>query len=216
LTQRPLEGHDVKTAAGGHMMPRLVTNKGTLVSMITQAAQQKGLPFLVGIDGRSGVGKSTLAKAVTEEQDMLVIEGDDFYAGGTELRTDSPESRAAACIDWTRQRTVLEAVKAGRAAWWRAFDWDAFDGPLCDEPTRVEPRPIVILEGVYAARPELADLLDLRVAVVAPDELRLVRLAEREGVIGPWERQWHEAEEFYFQAVMPMGKFDVVVKDLGL
>lgn len=198
------------------MMPHLATNKDTLVSFITRAAQQKGLPLIVAFDGRSGVGKSTLAKAITEEYDVLVIEGDDFYAGGIELRTDSPASRAAACIDWTRQRTVLEAVGAGRDAWWRAFDWGAFDGRLCNEPTRVEPRPIVILEGVYAARPELADLLDLRVAVVVPDEVRLVRLAEREGVIGPWELQWHEAEEFYFQEVMPMVKFDVVVKDLEL
>ncbi|UIJ44903.1 hypothetical protein LZK98_17915 [Sphingomonas cannabina] len=155
-----------------------------------------------------------MAKALTENHDALVIEGDDFYAGGIELRTDSPASRAAACIDWTRQRSVLEALAARREAWWRAFDWNAFDGRLCDEPTRVESKPVVILEGVYAARPELADLLDLRVAVVAPDEVRLVRLAEREGAIGPWERQWHEAEEFYFRAVMPMAKFDVVVKDL--
>jgi uridine kinase len=69
----------------------------------------------------------------------------------------------------------------------------------------------VILEGVYAARPELADLLDLSIVLMVPDEVRLASLAAREGTIGPWERQWHEAEELYFEAVMPTAIFDVVV-----
>lgn len=177
------------------------------------AARTNGLvrPFIAALDGRSGAGKSTLARALAEKLDVAVIEGDDFYAGGTELRSDNPESRAAACIDWTRQRPVLEALAAGREASWRAFDWDAFDGRLRDEPTRIGPRPIVILEGVYAARPELADLLDLRFALLAPDDVRLARLAAREGAIGPWERQWHEAEDFYFKSVMPPDAFDVAI-----
>jgi len=183
----------------------------TLAETIAGLARQKVSPFIVAIDGRSGVGKSTMARALAERLNACVIEGDDFYAGGIELRSDSPTSRAAACIDWTRQRSVLEALAAGRAAQWRAFDWEAFDGRLCNEPTMLEPRPVVILEGVYAARPELADLLDLRVLLVTPDEVRLARLTAREGTIGPWERQWHEAEEFYFGSVMPRASFEVVV-----
>lgn len=177
------------------------------------AARTNGLvrPFIAALDGRSGAGKSTVARALAEKLDAAVIEGDDFYAGGIELRSDNPASRAAACIDWTRQRPVLEALAAGREASWRAFDWDAFDGRLRDEPTRIGPRPIVILEGVYAARPELADLLDLRVALLAPDDVRLARLAAREGAIGPWERQWHEAEDFYFKSLMPPDAFDVAI-----
>lgn len=69
----------------------------------------------------------------------------------------------------------------------------------------------MILEGVYAARPELADLLDMRAVVVVPDEVRTVRLSAREGTIGAWKRQWHKAEEFYFEAIMPLTSFDIVV-----
>jgi uridine kinase len=156
----------------------------TLAGIMTEAAQRKGLPLIVAVDGRSGVGKSTLARTLAERVEACVIEGDDFYAGGIELRADSAVARAAACIDWTRQRSVLQGLAAGREACWRAFDWDAFDGRLRDEPTWIGPRPIVILEGVYAARPELADLLDLRVALLAPDDVRLARLAARDGAIG--------------------------------
>jgi uridine kinase len=193
------------------MRPAVAGDADTLAEIIAGSARQKDSPFVVAIDGRSGVGKSTMARALAERLDACVIEGDDFYAGGIELRSDSPTSRAAACIDWTRQQSVLEALAAGRAAQWRAFDWEAFDGRLCDEPTMLEPRSVVILEGVYAARPELADLLDLRVVLVVPDEVRLARLAAREGTIGRWEKQWHEAEEFYFKSVMPPDAFDVTV-----
>jgi len=203
--------HAGTAGTSAHMKPAVAGDADTLAEIIARSARQKVSPFVVAIDGHSGVGKSTLARALAERLDACVIDGDDFYAGGIELRMDSPASRAAACIDWARQRSVLEALAAGRAAQWRAFDWDAFDGRLRDDPTKVGPGPVVILEGVYAARPELADLLDLRVVLVAPDEVRLARLAAREGTIGPWERQWHEAEEFYFEAVMPTASFDVVV-----
>lgn len=169
-------------------------------------------PFLVALDGRSGAGKSTLARALSDTLNGAVIEGDDFYAGGTGLRSDSAVSRAAACIDWSRQRQVLEDLAAGRPAQWRAFDWEAFDGRLRDAPTILEPTPVVILEGVYSARPELADLLDLRLVLAVPEELRLRRLADREGTIGPWERQWHEAEAYYFETVIPLTRFDAVIE----
>jgi uridine kinase len=193
-------------------VPIIAANLAEISSLISARIARKAGPFIAAVDGRSGVGKSTLAGALAERLDAALIEGDDFYAGGVALRSDSPASRAAACIDWTRQRSVLEALAAGRRACWRAFDWDAFDGRLREQATTLESRPVVILEGVYAARPELADLLDLRLALVVPDAVRLARLAAREGAVGPWERQWHEAEEFYFQAVMPASKFDAVIE----
>jgi uridine kinase len=94
----------------------------TLADIIAGSARQKVSPFIVAIDGRSGVGKSTMARALAKRLDACVIAGDDFYAGGIALRSDSAASRAAACIDWTRQRSVLESLAADRAAQWRAFD----------------------------------------------------------------------------------------------
>jgi uridine kinase len=186
-------------------------NIDALAQEITEAANRKARTFIVAVDGRSGVGKSTFADALATGTGAGVIDGDDFYAGGTTLRTDSPAARAAACIDWTRQQPVLDALAAGRQATWRAFDWDAFDGRLCDVPTMMAPRQIVILEGVYSARPELSGWIDLRVLLWVPDDVRLSRLVAREGTIGPWERQWHEAEVHYFAATMPETRFDVVV-----
>jgi len=193
-------------------MPHVLHDQTALAAMIAERAGGMTKPFVVALDGRSGVGKSTLARTLADGLDAAVIEGDDFYAGGIALRDDSPRACASACIDWTRQRYVLEELRDGRDAVWRAFDWETFDGRQCDQPTRLRPKPVLILEGAYAARPELADLIDLRVLLAVADEVRMARLLAREGSIGPWERQWHDAEDFYFQARMPPTAFDIIVE----
>jgi uridine kinase len=170
-----------------------------------------GRPLLVALDGRSGTGKSTLARLLAERVAGAVIEGDDFFAGGVEVRRDSPRERALSCIDWRRQREVLLTLRAGRPATWRAFDWEAFDGRLCAEPAACEPARVVLLEGVYSGRPGLADLLDLRLLLTAPPEVRRARLLSREGALGPWELQWHEAEDWYFGEGIGEDAFDLVL-----
>lgn len=181
-----------------------------LAAHVLHARRTLDRPFLIALDGRSGAGKSTLAAMLGERLKAGIVEGDDFYAGGIGLRRDSPEARAAACIDWTRQRQVLKGLRAGRRVEWRAFDWEAFDGRLCHTPRKLAPSPFVIIEGVYAARPELADLLDLRVLLEVPPDIRKARLLAREGTLGPWERQWLEAEDVYFRTIMPPERFDLV------
>lgn len=180
-------------------------------SLIRGAMARADGPVIVAIDGRSGVGKSTLAAELAARFDATVVEGDDFYAGGVGILGDSPQARAARCIDWQDQRRVLGDLRQGRAASWFAFDWDAFDGRTAEEATVAPPAPLVILEGAYSARPELADLLDLRVLLRVPDSVRLARLLEREGEIGPWETQWHEAEEWYFAHAALAQGFDLVI-----
>jgi uridine kinase len=169
-------------------------------------------PYCVALDGRSGAGKSTLAKRLADAMNATLLDGDGFFAGGVAIRGDLPEHRARDCIDWRRQRAVLEALRAARTASYLAFDWQAFDGSLEREPTVVEPRAVVIVDGVYSARPELADLLDLRVLLRVPDDVRRVRLLAREQSLTDWERQWHEAEEWYFAHAAPPAGFDVIVE----
>jgi uridine kinase len=168
-------------------------------------------PLCVAVDGRSGAGKSTLAKRLAQSMNATLLDGDGFFAGGVAVRGDLPEHRARDCIDWRRQRAVLEALRAGRTASYRAFDWEAFDGSLRSESTVVEPRSVVIVEGVYSARPELADLIDLRVLLRVPDDVRRGRLLAREQSLTDWELQWHKAEDWYFAHAAPVAGFDVIV-----
>jgi cytidylate kinase len=67
----------------------------SLASHAREAAAGIGRPYVVAIDGRSGVGKSTLALRLVEALDACLLDGDAFFRGGVVLRRDTPRERAA-------------------------------------------------------------------------------------------------------------------------
>lgn len=196
-----------------------------LLALLEARAQAVPHIVLVAVDGASGAGKSTLvAKAVArlnrDRTRAAVICGDDFYVGGTAARWDrrSARSKASRVIDWARQRSVLlELRRSGVAVWypfdWNSDDWDREPPPLAEQPTITRAAEIVILEGAYSGRPELADLLDARVLVQAPQDVRRARIAAREGDAydADWSARWSEAEAGYFGEVVSPADFDLVL-----
>ncbi|MGH8943614.1 MAG: uridine kinase family protein [Acidimicrobiia bacterium] len=173
-------------------------------------------PILVALDGRSAAGKSTLAGEVAPLVGAVVIDGDDFYSGGTAETWDAMNAaeKANHCVDWRRQRPVLEKLASGLPATWHPYDWEADDGGLTLTSVVCDPAPVIILDGAYSARPELADLFDLRVLLDAPATLRRAQLIEREGegYREEWNARWDEAEQWYFGNVMPPESFDLVIE----
>ena len=167
-------------------------------------------PRLIAVDGRSGVGKSTFAERLARRLDAALISGDDFYAGGTDLRSDAPEELADACIDRARLGSVLQQLKVNRSARYAPFDWEAFDGAAAKRERVIHPREILVLEGVYSNHPDLREFIDLSVLLRLPEPERQRRLLAREGEITQWERQWHRAEAWYFQHLAQPEDFDVV------
>lgn len=192
-----------------------------LAASIRARLAGRGSPLVVGLDGRSGTGKSTLAARLADELgDVAVIDGDGFYAGGTAARWDrrTAEEKADQVIDRHRQRAVLEGLRDWGVATWHPFDWDADDWdrdppPFTDDPVTVEAAAVVVLEGAYSCRPELHDLLDVKVLLTLDDDVRRARLIEREGEDdeADWDARWAEAEAHYFGTVMPPTRFDLVV-----
>lgn len=187
-----------------------------LVRHVLARSVGRAEPLVVAIDGRSGVGKSTLATSVGSELNAVVIEGDDFYAGGDAEFWDASTAaeKAAHGIDWRRQRPVLADLRAGRRASWQPFDWEAFDGSLAETPITADPASVIILEGAYSARPELSDLIDVRVLVVLDEQVRMTRLIERDGehYNADWDARWRSAEDHYFDTVVPRRGFDLVLE----
>lgn len=173
-------------------------------------------PIVLALDGRSGVGKSTLAAQLSHRFDAQLIAGDDFFQGGPELRLESAEELARLCIDWRRVHAALSSLRSGRAFQFHPFDWNAFDGSRCEQALQLQPRPLIIHEGVYSGRTELRDVTDFRLLLQADDAMREERLRQREGEIGDWERQWLRAEAWYFEHEAPASSFDLVVNSADL
>jgi uridine kinase len=171
-------------------------------------------PVLVALDGRSGAGKSTVAGQVGAQVGALVIDGDDFYRGGTDAYWDAlgPAEKVDLAIDWERQRSLLEQLRRGEAVSWQPYDWDADDGRLA-APVTAGPAAVVLLNGAYSARPELSDLYAHRVLLTVSRDVRRERLLRREGerYRAEWEARWAEAEDLYFDVLMPPPVFDLVL-----
>jgi uridine kinase len=209
------------------MSPSPLETAAPFIARLVAELERGAAPVFVALDGRSGAGKSTLAAAVVAELGrqhgvpVTMIEGDQFYAGGSAATWDrrSAVERAAHGIDWRRQRAALSELRTHGVAAWHPFDWDAPDwdaevAPLQSEPIRSVIAPIVILEGAYSARPELHDLLDLRVLLDVATDLRRRQLLDREGeeYRADWESRWSAAEDHYFGTVMPPHRFDLVLR----
>jgi uridine kinase len=172
-------------------------------------------PVLVALDGRSGAGKTTLARAIAISLGAAIVESDDFFAGGTESEwaARTPAERASACIDWRRLRTeALEPLRAGRSARWQPFDFVAGTRAAA-KSVECTAAPVILLDGAYSARPELADLIGVSVLLELPGAIRRGRLLDREGAafMARWHATWDAAEDYYFTHIRPPQTFDIVI-----
>ena len=188
------------------------------VELILDAAAERraGLdrPIVIAIDGPSCVGKSILANAVALRAGGSVLEGDDFYR--TALQRLSVAQREVisdagvvdAVIDWERLRDeALLPLRARHPATFQPYDWNADDGRLAP-PKTIPAADVIIVDGVYAARPELAELVDMTVYLGVDPQTRASRYAARNND-PDWARFWERGEAHYFVHLRPPASFDL-------
>jgi molybdopterin-guanine dinucleotide biosynthesis protein A/uridine kinase len=186
----------------------------SILDLVAERAKSTDRPVVIAIDGPSCSGKSIFATAVALRSGAAVLEGDDFYrdtlaslsAAQREVMPDA--AVVAAVIDWERLRNEgLLPLRAGQPATFEPYDWDANDGRLAPAKT-VPAADLIIVEGVYAARPELADLSDFSVYLGIDPDVRARRYAQREDEPG-WRGFWERGEIYYFSDVRPPASFDL-------
>jgi uridine kinase/molybdopterin-guanine dinucleotide biosynthesis protein A len=193
----------------------------SILNLAAQRAAAVDRPVVIAIDGPSCSGKSILATAVSLRSGGSVLEGDDFYRSSLPWLTVSQReamSDAAvvdSVIDWERLRDqALLPLRARRAATFQPYDWDAVDGRLAP-PKTVREADTIIVEGVYAARPELMKLVDITVYLGVDPQIRVCRYAERNNDPA-WARFWERGEAYYFRAIRPLASFDLQLDDQDL
>jgi uridine kinase len=159
-------------------------------------------PYVVGIDGCGGAGKSSLARTLAAEFDAQLVQMDDFYR-------PSEERQAVALgygedFDWRRLRDeVLQPLREGLPSVYRRYDWDL--DRLSPNAVGLHPAGIVIAEGVYVTRLDLAPYLDLQIWVDCPYTMRLERGVARDGADARdrWVNDWMIQEARYLDAEHP-------------
>jgi len=160
--------------------------------------------LVIALDGHGAAGKSTIAAAVAESTGATLVHTDDFFDPAAPR-----EPGLSGNYDWRRLRAeALEPLRAGHAAEFCRFDWERGRG--LDGIVRVTPGPLIVLEGVFAASPELSDLVDRSVFVDTPEPERLRRL-RAQTTPSEWDDEWLKAEQAYFGLIRPPFSFDLIV-----
>lgn len=165
------------------------------VAALTLAASAGRGYLLVGIGGRGGSGKTTLARSIPGAQ---VVSTDEFWDGtGFELSRLRSE--------------VFEPILNDEPAEYHAYSWE-LRRPL-EQDRVVLPEGVIVVEGVCALHVLFREAYDLRIWVDAPRELRLERGIERdgEGARAVWETQWMPSEDRYIARDDPISVAHLIV-----
>lgn len=139
------------------------------------------------IAGGTGSGKTTVLRKIVEslpEGSVSVLPQDAYYKDNAhiplEIRKGLNYDEPAA-IDWPLLISHLKELKAGRAV-----DMPTYDFITCSrlkETVRVEPREVIVVEGILVLTEKtLRDLMDVKVFVDADADERLIRVIERDCV----------------------------------
>jgi uridine kinase len=186
---------------------------------------------LVGIDGRDGSGKTMFAdelaaccRQILPHDNVVRICIDDFhhprairYSRGRE----SPEGYWLDSYDYDRFRQfVVDPLKQGGSRLYRRRSHDlGSDALLNDEPWHTAaPRSIVIIDGIFLHRQELADAWDFSVFLDVDPEVCSDRMVVRDGINLKLKdtNRYQGGQKLYLSACNPKRKATIVIENSEL
>jgi uridine kinase len=187
--------------------------------------------MIIGICGGTGSGKTTVANRILEsvsEDEVIFLQQDSYYRNLDELpldirnvvNFDHPDA-----IDNDHLVEHVRALKAGEAVELPLYDFKTHSRR--EETLHMEPRPIIIIEGILIfAEQRLLDEMDIKVYVDTPDDIRFIRRLRRDvaergrttesvieqylATVRPMHMQFVEPSKRYADVIIPEGGHNLV------
>ena len=166
-------------------------------------------PFVIGVAGGSGSGKSTVTREVLASigSDMVaVVMQDDYYCDQTHL---SPEARRKTnydhpqAFDWPLMVQHVQALLRGETIELPTYDF-AKDNRASQTIT-VKPAPVIVIEGLFALfDAELCKMMSLKIFVDTAADVRFIRRLQRD--MAERGRSAESVINQYMETVRPMHK----------
>ena len=190
--------------------------------------------LVLGIAGGTGSGKTTLMKNLVEHfgDNVTVISHDNYYKRHDELtyeercliNYDEPDA-----FETSLMAQHLDLLRQGQAIDCPVYDYTVHN--RSDETVRIEPRPVIIVEGILIfENQQLRDLMDIRIFVDTDADIRLCRrikrdvnkrgrsmesvLTQYQTTVKPMHEKYVEPSKKYANIVVPEGGKNVVALDM--
>ncbi|WKA52502.1 uridine kinase [Planococcus liqunii] len=195
----------------------------------------KNRPVVIGIAGGSGSGKTSVTNSIYEvfkENSVVVIEQDYYYKDQSHLAF---EERLETNYDHPLAfdtDLLIEHVN-------KLLNREPIEKPVynyalhtrADETVLIEPKDVIILEGILVLEDErLRDLMDIKLFVDTDADLRIIRRLLRDinergrtidsvidqylNVVRPMHNQFIEPTKRYADVIIPEGGQNEVAIDL--
>lgn len=182
-------------------------------------------PYIIGITGGSASGKTFFMKSLMDsfdKDDVCRISQDNYYRPINEIPKDEngvenfdlPET-----IDHHLFAEHIAVLRAGREVHQKEY---TFNNPLIKPEILVfEPRPIIIVEGIFVFYfPDIARLIDLKIFVDAKEHVKIKRRIIRDNnergydlddVLYRWE---HHVAPTYDKFIQPLrSEADIIINN---
>ncbi|MBI2393528.1 MAG: uridine kinase [Deltaproteobacteria bacterium] len=163
--------------------------------------------LVIGIAGGTGSGKTTVARAIASalpSDRVAAIEYDAYYRDRPDLSDEARSQLNFDHPDSLEGELLVEHLKALRAG-------QGVDVPIYDfkthrrrvETHRIEPTPVLIVEGilVFVDR-AVRELLDIKIFVDTDADIRIFRRIRRD--MEQRGRTFESVREQYYKTVRPM------------
>src|SRR6188768_1817751 len=163
--------------------------------------------MIIGICGGTGSGKTTIARKIVTavgRENVVLIEQDSYYRNLSDMPLDERHQANfdhPDAIDSDMLVNHLLRLKQNLTVEMPLYDFVTHT--RSDEIEIIEPKPVVIVEGILIfSEPRVLDLLDMRVFVDTPDDVRLIRRLRRD--INERGRTFERTLEQYERTIRPM------------
>ena len=191
--------------------------------------------MIIGISGGTGSGKTTVANRIlasVRADEVVFIQQDLYYRDLKDMPLDYRNAANFDHPDAVDNELLINHLKkltAGEPVELPIYDFKTHS--RLPATTRVEPKQIVIVEGILIfAEPRLLEQMDIKIFVDTPDDLRFIRrlrrdLAERGrtldsvidqymATVRPMHMQFVEPSKRFADVIIPEGGHNLVSIDL--
>ena len=191
--------------------------------------------MIIGICGGTGSGKTTVANRILESvsaSEVVFIQQDSYYRNLKDLPLDYRRAVNFDHPDALDNDLLVHHVrrlKAGESVELPIYDFKTHS--RLNETILIEPKPIVIVEGILIfSDPRLLEQMDIKVFVDTPDDIRFIRRLRRDiaergrtvdsvieqylATVRPGHILFVEPSKRYADVIIPEGGHNLVSIDL--